>query len=165
MAGKWIATTALILVGASPAIAPRLGVSLPPDLPALDDYERITGELEVASPHTLVQYEFFVNPRRQALYEVVRYRVTPLGTAANGPRVTEKLQWDRGPRDLRRYECVPALADRPATAAARRAATRDGCTWQEMPKDSSGYFEQTATLMWLYGLHRRVVMEREGARR
>lgn len=161
MAGKWIATAALVVLGASPAVIPRLGVTFPVGLPAVEGWERITGELEVAEPHTLVQYEFFVNPRRQALYEVVRYRITPLGPAPGAEPVTEKVQWDRGRRDLLRFQCVPV--PRALRSGAGRAAP-DGCAWQEMAKGSPAYVGETATLMWLYGLHRRVVLEREAGK-
>ena len=45
------------------------------------------GRPELASPHVAVQYEFYVNPERPAIYEVVRYRVTDLGPVRRTRRV------------------------------------------------------------------------------
>jgi len=118
---------------------------VPPELPAFQGWERITGDIEVESPRLAIQYEFFVNPKRQASYEVVRYRIVQLDAPADRPyATTEKLQWDRDGRDVRRFECV---------------AKSSGCAWREMEKGSSDYLREVPVILWIYGLHRKAALE------
>lgn len=120
---------------------------VPGDLPAFQRWERITGDLEIESPRASIQYEFFVNPERQAAYEIVRYRITAV--QAEGPghySSAEKMQWDRDGRDVRRFECV--------------VQPRGACAWREMPKGSREYLSEVPVLLWLYGLHRHSVLDR-----
>ncbi len=120
---------------------------VPPALPAFRGWERISGDIEVESPRLAIQYEFFVNPERPASYEVVRYRIVQLD-APEGRRyaTSEKLQWDRDGLDVRRFECV---------------AEASGCAWREMEKGGKDYLLEVPVVIWLYGLHRKAVFERE----
>ena len=81
MRGKWAAVAAMLTAGAASDFVP-LGRTFPQGFPSVKGWERIDGEIEVASPRTRVQYEFYVNPLRQAKYEVIRYRVTSLDSAS-----------------------------------------------------------------------------------
>lgn len=137
-----------LATGPLAAMAP-FSAELPRGVPAAaHGWELISGDLEFENPRLSVQYEFYVNPVRPAIYEVVRYRVVELGPVAEYRRYapTEKLQWDRDGRDLRRYECVPA--------------SRGGCAWREMEKGGEEYLREVPVLLWLYGIHRRVARER-----
>jgi hypothetical protein len=142
--------TAVLALATGPfaALAP-FSAELPRDVPtATSGWERISGDLEFESPRISVQYEFFVNPARPAIYELVRYRIVELGPVVESRRypTTEKLQWDRDGRDLRRFECMPA--------------PRSGCAWREMEKGTPDYLREVPVLMWLYGMHRRVSRDR-----
>jgi hypothetical protein len=139
-------TAAILALGAGPVAEPaHFSASVPEGTPSVLGWERIAGELEVASPHVLLQYEFYVNPERQAAFEVVRYRITDLGAVPEGRRfpATEKLQWDLDGRDLRRWECVPH--------------PDSGCRWREMGKDSLDYAREVPVILWIYGQYRRVM--------
>ena len=140
---KALAAAVLILT-ATPLAGAHFTATVPGVIPSVTGWERITGDLEFQSPRVAVQYEFYVNPARPAIYEVVRYRVTELGPRRkDGGRypTTEKLQWDRDGRDLRRFECIED------TAGAK------GCAWQEMEKGSDDYLREVGVLLWLYGEH------------
>ena len=141
---KAIAAVILALTATPLAVVAQFSGEVPMAVPSVEGWERIVGDLELASPHVAVQYEFYVNPARPAIYEVVRYRVTDLGPVPKG-RVryptTEKLQWDRDGRDLRRFECV------------QKAANGAGCTWHEMEKGGPDYMREVPVLLWLYGAH------------
>jgi hypothetical protein len=142
---------AVLALGTGPLAGDSTFTSRVPDgLPDFRNWERIVGDLEFASPRIAVQYEFFVNPERPATYEVVRYRVIQIDAPEDRRyRSTEKLQWDRDGRDVRRFEC---------------AAERSGaCGWRELEKGSNDYLVQVPVVMWLYGLHRQHI--REDARR
>lgn len=126
-----------------PEFTPRT----PEGVPSVRGWERITGDFEFETPRLSVQYEFYVNPARPAVYEVVRYRIVEMGAVAESRRyaVTEKLQWDRDGRDLRRFECVPRAGG--------------GCSWREMEKGGKDYLREVPVLLWLYGLHRNLSLE------
>jgi hypothetical protein len=145
---------AILCVTATPlAVVAHFAPRVPIVVPSVEGWERITGDLELEKPRVAVQYEFYVNPARPAIYEVVRYRVTERGRRRSGDGAvvpgakdpyptSEKLQWDRDGRDLRRFECV---------------AAQDGadCVWQEMEKGGDDYLREVPVLLWLYDAHNR----------
>jgi hypothetical protein len=147
---KAVVVTFLLLVLAPlPRVLP-FTASLPSGVPDLHGWEKVAGAADLVEPPLRVEYEFYVNPVRPGLYELIRYRVTlPLGTrlAANYPAL-EKVQWQRGARDLRRFECRPA--------AARSAP----CRWRELPPGSEAYEREVSVIVWLYGLHNRMTHQR-----
>ena len=140
---KAFAVAVLAFTATSLAVA-QFSKDVPMAIPSVEGWERITGDLEFARQLVAVQYEFYVNPARPAAYEVVRYRVTDLGPVPKDKArypTTEKLQWDRDGRDLRRFECV------------QRAPAGAGCAWQEMEKGGPDYLREVPVLLWLYGAH------------
>jgi hypothetical protein len=140
---KAIAVVVLALT-ATPLAVAQFSTSVPETIPSVLGWERITGDLVFEVPRVAVQYEFYVNPARPAIYEVVRYRVTDLGPVRKDKApypTTEKLQWDRDGRDLRRFECV------------ENAATGAACSWHEMEKGGAHYLREVPVLLWLYGAH------------
>jgi hypothetical protein len=148
---KGFAAVILALTATPLAVVAQFSEKVPMAVPSVEGWERIAGDLEFASPHVAVQYEFYVNPARPAVYEVVRYRITSLGPGRKGePRYpsTEKLQWDRNGRDLRRFECVRAAADGAS------------CSWHEMEKGGADYLREVPVLLWLYGAHHKRMNDR-----
>ena len=141
--GAFKACVAAILALATGPLAERAFTRRVPDpVPSFQGWERIAGDVEIETPRISIQYEFFVNPERPATYEVVRYRVIERDPAENRRYpTTEKLQWDRNGRDVRRFECV---------------AAGDGCTWRELEKGSKEYLLEVPVILWIYGLHSRV---------
>ena len=144
---KSIAVTLLALT-ATPLAVAHFAETVPEVVPSVTGWERITGDVELQQPRVMVQYEFYVNPQRPAIYEVVRYRVTELDprrkTKGRYP-TTERLQWDRDGRDLRRFECVGQ-----ASAA---------CVWQEMTKGGDEYIRQVPLLISLFDAHNRAAQK------
>jgi hypothetical protein len=143
----------VLALTATPLAVAQFSTIVPMGIPSVEGWERITGDLEFESPRVAVQYEFYVNPERPATYEVVRYRVTDLGPVPKGQSryaTTEKLQWERDGRDVRRFECVPSAA-------------RGSCSWQEMEKGSADYVREVPVLLWLYGAHNKIVQDRAGS--
>ena len=147
------AAVALLAFTAAPIGVAQFSSKVPVAIPSVQGWERITGDLEVVSPRVDVQYEFYVNPARQAAYEVVRYRVTDRDPNRKGNRypATEKLQWDRDGRDVRRFECVASAPAGP------------GCAWEEMEKGSPDYLREVPVLLWLYGEHQKAMKQRRAA--
>lgn len=142
---KALAAIALAGLGFVPfAYSPRFSLLVPDAVPSVRGWERITADFGVDDPPTRVEYELYVNPARPATYEIVRYRITERADtpAARHYAGTEKLQWDRDGRDVRRYECVP-----------RGAADPRPCQWREMAKASEEYAREVPVMLWLYGLH------------
>jgi hypothetical protein len=136
-------TLALLAATAAPIAVAQFSGNVPAVVPSVAGWEKIAGELELERPRRAVQYEFYVNPQRRAVYEVVRYRVTERGPFREDqprPIASEKLQWDRDGRDLRRFECVAEGA---------------GCAWHEMAKGGPDYLREVPTLMSLYNAHNR----------
>ena len=139
---KSIAVTLLALT-ATPLAVAHFAETVPDVVPSVTGWERIEGTFDLQKPRVAVQYEFYVNPQRPAIYEVVRYRVTELGPQKKGGTpypTTEKLQWDLDGRDLRRFECVAPAA-------------QDACKWREMAKGSDDYLREVGVLLWIYDLH------------
>ena len=139
---KSIAVTLLALT-ATPLAVAHFAETVPDVVPSVTGWERITGDVELQKQRVKVQYEFYVNPERPAIYEVVRYRVTeldPQRKTQGGSPTTERLQWDRDGRDLRRFECVGQ-------------ASGAECVWQEMEKGGDEYVRQVPLLISLYGEH------------
>jgi hypothetical protein len=146
------AFAALILaVTATPLAVAQFSKDVPAAIPSVEGWERITGDLEFDVPRVAVQYEFYVNPERPATYELVRYCVTDLGPVPKGRTryaTTEKMQWDRDGRDVRRFECV------------QREAGGAGCAWHEMEKGGADYLREVPVLLWLYGAHHELTQRR-----
>ena len=148
---KAFAAVILALTATPLAVVAQFSVKVPMAVPSVEGWERIAGDLELHNPHVAVQYEFYVNPARPAIYEVVRYRVTDLGPVPKDKTrypTTEKLQWDRDGRDLRRFECLP------------RAAGGAGCAWHEMEKGGADYVREVLVLLRLYDAHNRMMQAR-----
>lgn len=135
---------AILAVTATPVTVVPFPERVPLAIPSVEGWERISGDLAFEALRVDVKYEFYINPARPAVYEIVRYRVTdrdPVRRKKDRYPADERLQWDRDGRDIRRYAC---MAD-PAPGA--------GCSWQEMEKGGDDYLREVPVLLWLYGAH------------
>jgi hypothetical protein len=143
---KAVAVTLLLLALAPLRPLLPFTATLPDGMPDMEGWEKVSGAADLNEPRLRVEYEFYVNPTRPGLYELIRYRVIlPVGTAhaADYPAL-EKLQWQKGERDLRRFECDPGL-DRVQP-----------CRWRELAQGSEAYHREVPVILWLYGVHRRL---------
>ncbi len=124
-----------MLVFSGGLLAEGLSVSIPPGVPdgAALRWERVTGD--VATAAEAAQYEFYVNPARQAIYEVVRYRVTREGRSES-----EKVVWNRHPTGGQGPACF--------------SHELNG-GWRALKHGSDEYRSELATATRVYGLHRR----------
>lgn len=146
---KLPAVALFVLALSWPPLAGELAKTLPEAIPSLEGWEKITGEADLEDPPRSVRYEFYVNPKRLGLYEVVRYRIRHPRSPESG-RDTEKLQWDVDGATLRRFECSPT--DGPPHGE---------CRWTELPRGSPEYERELGPILWLLGLHRRLLQERD----
>jgi len=124
-----------LLALSMPLGAATLDGSLPPGVPdgAALGWERVNGDVE--TPTEGAVYEFYVNPQRLAIYEVVRYRFS-----AGGRTESEKLVWNRYPNEGHGPSCFVHEADG---------------SWRALRNDSQEYRDEMRTVMRVYGLHRK----------
>ncbi len=125
---------AVLLVVPGGVLAGGLGLSIPPGVPdaAAMGWERISGN--VATETEGAEYEFYVNPRRQAIYEVVRYRFT-----RNGRSESEKVVWNRHPTGGQGPACF---------------SHEPNGGWRTLKHGSDAYRIELATAMRVYDMHR-----------
>lgn len=123
-----------------PAAAGALGDSVPPGVPDARSlgWQQITGDILTAVDGA--RYEFFVNPKRQAIYEVVRYRFSRKGHAE-----AEKLVWNRHPSFGQGPSCY--------------SQDTDG-SWRRLRPGSPEYRDEMITAMRVYTMHRQAVLGR-----
>lgn len=128
----------------------RFTPHLPDGVPDVSRWEKATGSAELGEPRYLVEYELYVSPTRSGVYGLTRYRFSRVGAAQPA---SEKLQWDRDGRDVRRYECAPS-----------DAAHRQPCQWRELPRGSAEYIGELGSLMSVYNLHVVLLRQRDDRR-
>ena len=149
--GKAFVSALLALALRSPDSA-AFARKLPAGVPSVSSWERITGEAHFGNPPLSVWYEFYVNPERAGLYQVVRYRIRT-ARPDDDYRATERLQWHlSGTKTLRRFECREIRA---------YLGEATPCEWTELLPDSAEYRRETPVILWLYGLHRSLLEVRE----
>jgi hypothetical protein len=123
---------------------------MPDGTPPIGSWEKVAGDTVVGKPELRVQYEFYVNPRRPGLYELIRYRVSRAdGSATATHPGLEKVQWHAGTNDFQRFECGPGK-DGPAP-----------CRWRWMRPGSDEHQREVPTILWVYGVHSRLVARGE----
>lgn len=138
------------LVGASTTFGGNFSGRLPDALPDVSSWEQITGDVE--SDRMALAYLLYVNPRRGALYEVIRYQVRFLAPAVEAERrysPAEKLVWNERPghAHLRCFELT-----RPAPGGVT--------AWRELAHGTPEYQVEMQMVMQLLGLHRSLLLER-----
>ena len=144
-------TAAFVALVAAAAPAGGFVKHLPEGVPDLARWSKASGSAEVEQG-TSLEYELYYDPRR-ANYEVIRYRLSGWNGGGEGPySANERLQWQSQVKELRRYECEPSPSG--------------GCRWRELPRDGAEYRREVHIVMWVLGLHNRLLHEREaGGRR
>ena len=147
----WALIVAALASAAACATTARLAGHLPADLPDVSRWERSDGEVDFAGPRRTIEYRLYVDPTRPGFYAVTRYRIThanPDERLATDHTDRERLQWHKGGRDVRRYECVPAQRGKP-------------CAWRELEKGGAEFLEMMPTLLQLYAMHSSLLHERD----
>jgi hypothetical protein len=146
---KRLLSLALVLVLIHPASAAGpLAARLPPGVPDGEalGWEKISGEVETEDEN--VTYTFYVNPAREAIYELTRYRVTRF-SLKNGRRAaepeSEKFVWHAHPGTGQVPLCF--------------ALGSDGA-WRALLPATSEYRSEMATTIQVYGLHRQAMESR-----
>lgn len=104
-------------------------------------WETVTGEVD--TPTESIRYAFYVNPARQAIYELARYRVVKVDGATRTP-ATEKLVWNQYPSGGRGPQCY----------------TLEAGAWRVLDRSSEEYRSEMGTTMHVYGVHREVLAQR-----
>ena len=144
---SWLALplVASLLGSAGCAAASAFSSTLPAALPNLDGWEKRAARANLDHPSRIIEYELFVRPGREATYEVIRYRIRYPGRqerADGADSTNEKLQWDLNGRTLRRFELVPG---------------EGGARWEELSAGSDRYARETAVILTLLSLHRKLL--------
>jgi hypothetical protein len=140
----------VLLLAAAAALPLAQGFTshLPPELPDTSGWEKVSGSAELTDRSASVTYEFYVHPQRAARYDVIRYRIVGWDGGPGGPvyRPTERLQWQAGSNDLRRYECVPGGPH--------------GCEWRQLVRGSDEYHREMPVVLWVLSVHRGLLQDR-----
>ena len=138
---------ALLLLGFAPVSAqdvpPTFAAVLPVGVADVSGWEIISGEFETAQARGA--YRFHVNPRRRAIYQVMRYRVellAPTGSLQMNRRSGERVAFVRrpgSPEPLRCWEREPE-----GTVPA----------WRELAAGTDEYQMEMSLLMQVLAVHR-----------
>lgn len=146
---KRLLPIALVLALGGPLGAAGLfATRLPPGVPDGDalGWEKITGDVETETER--VTYAFYVNPAREAIYELTRYRMTRF-TLRFGHRTaeteSEKLIWHAHPGTGQVPLCF--------------ALGKDGA-WRALLPPTPEYRSEMGTTMQVYSLHRKTIEKR-----
>jgi hypothetical protein len=95
------------------SLAERMPAELPDEL-TLSGWEKYEGTASM--PEASVVYALYVNPRRPALYEITRYRLTTSSKDAGGRtrrhQETEKVLWNAAPGTAAPLRCFEWIARR-----------------------------------------------------
>jgi hypothetical protein len=134
------------LLAAAPAagqnLAPSFAAVLPEAVVDVSGWETVSGEFETATARG--SYLFYVNPRLQAIYQVMRYRVELLSPPAGLPsrRPGERLAYIRKPGAAEPMRCWRRNPD-PSVVA-----------WTELTAGTAEYKLEMSVLMQVLAVHR-----------
>jgi hypothetical protein len=138
---------ALLLLAAPPAWAQSIATSfaavLPEGVADVSGWEVVTGEFETSRARGA--YRFHVNPRRQAMYQVMRYRVELLAPSSG-------LQRRRGSSERVAYVRTPGIPE--PLRCWERAPAGVIPAWRELAAGSDEYQMEMALLMQVLAVHR-----------
>ena len=133
----------LLVVTGSPGQAGSGAFSheLPAAIGDISGWQLITGEFE--NDAATGSYRFYVNPRRQAIYQVMRYRVELRGgDSAREHGSAERVAFVRQPGSRTPMLCwllEPGLS---------------GVAWRQLQPGTDEYKMEMATLMQVLAIHR-----------
>jgi hypothetical protein len=141
--------TVLLLAGVEGALwAEEFSAPLPEGFPDVSTWELVAGGADNA--RVTASYKFYVNPLRQGLYQVMRYRVSFPHPADEGQRrysVAEKAVWNEMPGHGVPLRCFELLTE-PLPRLPH---------WQELAPRSMEYDREMAVVIQLLFLHRGVL--------
>lgn len=145
MRGWLIAGLLLLTVPGTPAQDGSNGFArhLPSGIGDVSGWQTITGDFETAGARG--SYLFYVNPRRQAIYQLMRYRVEfldPLDELARQRGSSERVAFVRKPGSREPMLCWQ-LEDA-------------GQAWRSVPAGTEEYQLEMATLIQVLAVHREV---------
>jgi hypothetical protein len=137
---------ALLLTAVARAAAqdpePGFATTLPDAVGDVSAWEAITGDFEAARMRG--SYVFYVNPARQAMYQLMRYRVELLGQADGDPR--------RAPGER------VAFVRNPGAHEPMLIWARDGTgaqpAWRLLTSGTDEYKSEVGVLMGVIAVHR-----------
>jgi hypothetical protein len=146
---------------------PLLNVSYPKGTPDFSSWEKTWGKFlgdmtwQNGRSETLVEYEFYVNPEKQALYEVVMYRarkfrIVHQGEAGSAAGTVERFLWNRSNLPGRYFALEYKRTWRTLWLA-------KSPVWLELSPGSDEYTMETANLLALFAKHRELLQERDAA--
>lgn len=138
---------ALLLVGeAAWAGSSDFASTLPDGVADVSGWEQVSGDFD--TPGFRGDYRFYVNPRLQALYQVMRYR-TSTSLVPGEPLGAERVAFVRRPgtpEPLLCWERQPAGAASP---------------WRALAPGSGEYLSEMSMLMRVLAIHRAASLARE----
>jgi len=142
-----LALAALLIAAAAAAQErPRFDADPPPELPDFASWESEGASIDLEDPARTLEYELRVQPGREGLWAVTRYR-----SVASGPAPAdagERLQWsDAG--TLRRFACTPP-----------RGTPGPACEWRELAPGTPEYQAELADVLLIWRMHRRLLHAR-----
>jgi hypothetical protein len=149
----WLAA----LLAASAAGAqerPAFDAPLPPALPDVSGWESDAASIDLEDPAHTLEYELRVEPGRQGLWTITRYRTRYARPPAAGGAGDERLQWNDAGK-LRRFACRPA-----GDAARGEPGGSAACEWRELSQGSPEYQSELASVLLVWRMHRRLLHAR-----
>jgi hypothetical protein len=128
-------------------VAASFAVVLPDGVADVRGWEVVSGEFE--TPRVRGSYLFYVNPRRQGLYQLMRYRVELLLPSPG-------LEEHRGSRERVAFVASPGVLE-PMRCWEREAA---GVVpqWQELVAGTDEYQLEMALLLQVLAVHRTALL-------
>jgi len=140
LVGVLMASLALVDV---PDVEAPFAAALPAAVVDVSGWETVSGAFE--TPAARGAYRFHVNPRRQAIYQVMRYRVELLHPATD-------LQRRRGPDE--RVAFVREPGTREPLLCWRRDSDRAVPSWRALDSGTDEYTLEMGVLIEVLAVHR-----------
>ena len=145
---------AALLVGCATVGTQRLAERMPAELPdtvTISGWQKLAGQADMGDAS--VVYELYVNPRRPALYEITRYRLTTSTTSTDGRTrrhvETEKVLWNSAPGTAEPLHCFEWIARR----TWRSLWLARGGEWRRMEPGSPAYKSAMGTAIRVYAAY------------
>jgi hypothetical protein len=140
-----LAVTTVLLAVAAGAVAqdrdPGFASTLPAAIGDVSGWEVVTGDFETARMRG--SYRFYVNPARQAMYQLMRYRVELLGQKEDAAR------WSSGERVA--FVQHPGTHDRMLVWV--HEPTGIGSEWRPLVADTDEYKVELGVLLRVLAVH------------
>ena len=146
----WL-TAALVLAIDPASRVEEFLAPLPQGFPDVSEWELVTGEAE--NQQVVASYQFYVNPERQGLYQVMRYRVRFPHPADDGQKLysaAEKAVWNERPGHGAPLRCFELVSE-PLSQVPQ---------WRELAPKTREYDHEMIVLIQLLWLHRDALARR-----